>query len=100
TWTQVLTEGDAVEQVAVHGTVLVAVTATYDPQACTSGDCPAGTRQLVLADPTDTDWRDDIYQDLGNVEAAEVLGTTDVQYAVARQSAEGPVTRVLRLQDD
>lgn len=99
TWTQILIEGDSVEQVAVHGAVLVAVTATYDPRACTSGDCPAGSRQVVLADPTDTDWRDDIYQDLGTIEAAELLGTADVLYAVARQNADGPVTRVFRLQD-
>lgn len=99
TWTEIPIEGDAVEDVAVHGGALLAVSTTYDPQACDSGDCPAGVRQVVLTDPTDTDWRDDSGESLGAVEEAEIVGTADVLYVVARQSVDGPVTQVLRPQE-
>lgn len=99
TWTEIPISGDAVEQLEVHDGLLVAVTTSDDPQACTSGDCPVGSRQVLLADLTDTDWRDERVQDLGGIEAAEIRATADVLYVVARERVDGPVTQVLRLQD-
>ena len=100
TWTQILVDGDAVEEVSVQGDALLAVTVTYESQTCTSSDCPVVFGQVVLTDPADTDWRDNGFQDLGAIQEAELLAAGDTLYVVARQVSSGPVTRLLRLQDD
>ncbi|WP_281496919.1 hypothetical protein [Ornithinimicrobium sp. F0845] len=100
TWTVVRVGDATVQDLSVRGDELLATTLTYGTGSCpTAGDCPISDGAVVLTDPTDTDWRDDVVHDLGPVVSAELLDTHSTRYVITTSSAGGPVTSLLRLQE-
>lgn len=95
TWSTVATGASRVLDVSVRDDVLLATTAT--DQRCTANPCPPPEVSVVLADPLDTDWSDDVAHDAGPAATAEVLEAGTTRY-VTVTNATGQVTS-LRLQD-
>lgn len=95
TWSTVAIGASRVLDVSVRDDVLLATTAT--DQRCTANPCPLPEVSVVLADPLDTDWSDDVAHDGGQAATAEVLEAGTTRY-VTTTNETGQVTS-LRLQD-
>lgn len=96
TWSAVDTGADYVADLAVQGDELLAVTGTYDE--CTEAPCELSSGSVLLTDPTDIGWTDDVVAELGPVDRATIIGAGDGRYVVAHGEGDR-VTSVLRLQD-
>lgn len=95
TWSTVETGASRVLDVSVRDDVLMAATAS--DQQCTTSPCPLPDVAVVLTDPLDTDWGDDVVHEAGPGATAEVLGTGMTRFVMVT-NATGQVTS-LRLQD-
>lgn len=99
TWNAVDTGADYLADLSVQGDQLLATTLTYHGCAGEStGTCGLPSGSVVLTDPTDFFWGDDVVHDLGQVEQARTLDSGDVRYVVAGTGERDGVI-VLRLQD-
>lgn len=98
TWSAVDTGADHLADLSVQGDQLIATTLAYeDCTGGTNGTCGLPRGSVVLTDPTDTFWGDDVLHDLGQVEQAWVLDSGDVRYVASTDEGDG--VSVLRLQD-
>lgn len=97
TWSTVRTGASRVLDVSVRDDILLATTANDGP--CATAPCALPTTALVLADPTDTDWTDDVARDLGPAGRAELLDSDTERYVAVSDEA-GRVSSLLRLQGD
>ncbi|HLS45025.1 MAG TPA: hypothetical protein VK045_06285 [Ornithinicoccus sp.] len=95
TWSTIPTGASRVLDVSVRDDILLATTAT--DLACPSSPCQLPAAALVLTDPTDVDWSDDVASDLGPASAAEVLDSGTERYVTVADEG-GRVTSMLRLQ--
>jgi len=99
TWTTIQVGDVSVQDVSVRDDELLATALAWERSGCPQSNCPELLGTVVLTDPTDTDWRDDMVADLGRVHSADVLDTTGTRYVVTTTGAGIPVASLLRLQD-
>lgn len=96
TWTEVDTGDLQVVDLTVQGNQVLAT--TWDRGNCGTPPCHPASGSVIVTDPTDQGWADDVAADLGPVERAMISGTTAPRYVLARGES-GHITSVLRFED-